>query len=162
MSRSSRCHPARRALHGEPRSRSIWSATRAFLPLANAATRPSPRRLELLRVQRYISSRTRRFARWRQSDFMTPDLRPDEDDVVIREKRGNPSSRYVLGTPSAPDQFAVRTRDAAVSQALSFARQQGVRAWFANADHEFALLGTFRKDPKERVKSSQVRSSAST
>jgi hypothetical protein len=71
---------------------------------------------------------------------------PEDGDVVVRQKRGNPSTVYLLGTPSAPDQFTLRTRDEAVSQALAFAKRQQVRAWFANGDDEFVLLGTFRKD----------------
>jgi hypothetical protein len=70
---------------------------------------------------------------------------PDKDDVVIRQERGNPPSLYLLGTPSAPDQFIVRTRDEAVSKALAFAKRAHVRAWFANHD-DFVLLGTFRKE----------------
>jgi len=34
---------------------------------------------------------------------------PDTGDVVIRQKRGNPSSVYLLGTPAVPDQFIVRS-----------------------------------------------------
>lgn len=71
--------------------------------------------------------------------------RPDTDDIVVRQKRGNPSPVYVLGTSSAPVQFQVRTRDEAVSQALAFAKRQHVRAWFAN-DDDFVLLGTFHDD----------------
>jgi hypothetical protein len=66
---------------------------------------------------------------------------PDNDDVVVRQKSVKPSV-YVLGMPSAPAQFQVRTRDEAVAQALAFAKHQHVRAWFA--DDEFVLLGTFR------------------
>ena len=68
---------------------------------------------------------------------------PDKDDVVIRQEHGNRSTVYLLGTPSTPDQFILRTRDQAVSQALAYARHQRVRAWFAKGDHGFVLLGTF-------------------
>ena len=71
--------------------------------------------------------------------------RPDDDDVVVQLKHGNPSAVYVLGTSAAPAQFQVRTREEAVSQALAFAKRQHVRAWFAN-DDGFVLLGTFRED----------------
>jgi hypothetical protein len=71
---------------------------------------------------------------------------PDKDDVVIRQKRGNPSTLYLLGTPSAPDQFIVRTRDGAVSKALAFAKHAHVRAWFVEGHDDFVLLGTFRKE----------------
>ena len=43
-------------------------------------------------------------------------MTPHTDDVVIRQKRGNPSTVFLLGTPAAPDQFILRTRDEAVSQ----------------------------------------------
>ena len=76
---------------------------------------------------------------------------PDNTDVVVRQKRGNPTA--VLGTLSAPAQFQVRTRDKAVGQALAFAKHQHMRAWFAN-DDDFVLLGTFRKDKVESARSS--------
>jgi hypothetical protein len=56
------------------------------------------------------------------------------------------------GTPSAPEQFILRTRDEAVSHALAFAKRHHVRAWFANEDDEFVLLGTFRKDNADPAK----------
>ena len=71
--------------------------------------------------------------------------RPDADDIVVRQKRGNPTAVYVLGTPSAPAQLQVGGRDEAVSHALAFAKRQHVRAWFAN-DDDLVLLGTFRGD----------------
>ena len=71
--------------------------------------------------------------------------RPDEDDVVVRQKRGNPSTVYVQHTTSAPDQFLYRTREEAVSQVLAFAKHAHVAAWFTNDEDDFVLLGTFRK-----------------
>ena len=71
-------------------------------------------------------------------------IHPDNDDVVVRERRGNPHAVYVLGTPAAPDQFSLRTREQAVTQAMAFARRQHVRAWFDNGDNTFLLLGTFK------------------
>lgn len=50
-------------------------------------------------------------------------------------------------SPDSDDgQFIVRTRDEAVSQAVEFAKRQRVRAWFANGDDTFVLLGTFRPE----------------
>lgn len=71
---------------------------------------------------------------------------PDNDDVVVRQERGNPSTVDLLGTPSAPDQFVVRTRDDAVAQALRFAKYQHVAAWFVENGTDAILLGTFRKE----------------
>jgi len=77
---------------------------------------------------------------------MVPRLVPEDGDVVVRQKRGNPSTVYLLGTPSAPDQFILRTRDEAVSQGLRFAKREQVRAWFDNGNGNFVLLGTFRNE----------------
>ena len=71
--------------------------------------------------------------------------RPDEDDVVVRQKRGNPSTVYVRHTTFAPDQCLYRTREEAVSQVLAFATHAHVAAWFTNDEDDFVLLGTFRK-----------------
>jgi hypothetical protein len=80
---------------------------------------------------------------------MLPRLHPEEGDAVVRQKHGKPSAVYSLGTLSAPEQFTLRIRDDAVSQALAFAKQH-VRAWFANEDGEFVLLGTFRNNGAEQ------------
>ena len=71
---------------------------------------------------------------------------PDKDDLVIRQKRSNPSTVFLLGIPAAPDQFILRTREKAVSQALAYAKHEHVRAWFAKGDEDFVLLGTFREE----------------
>ena len=72
-------------------------------------------------------------------------IHPDIDDVVVRQRRGNPDVVYALGTPTTPDQFSLHTREEAVTQAVAFARRQRVRAWFENGDNTFRLLGTFRR-----------------
>jgi hypothetical protein len=79
---------------------------------------------------------------------------PHHDDVIIRQKLGNPSTIYLLGTPSAPDQFILRTRDEAVSKAVAYAKHQKVRAWFAKGDEDFVLLGTFRDGELESTRPS--------
>ena len=79
---------------------------------------------------------------------------PDKNDVVIRQRHGNPFIVFVLGTLSTPDQFILRTRDEAVSQALAYAKRQHVRAWFAKGDDDFVLLGTFREEPAQPARSS--------
>jgi hypothetical protein len=71
---------------------------------------------------------------------------PHNDDVVVRQEHGNPSTVYLLGTPSAPDHFVVRTRDDAVAQALRFAKYQHMAAWFVEDGTDAILLGTFRKE----------------
>ena len=71
---------------------------------------------------------------------------PDNDDVVVRQGRGNPSVIFLFGTPSSPDQLSLQSRDEAVDQAVGFARHQRVRAWFAHGDGTFVLLATFRTE----------------
>ena len=72
-------------------------------------------------------------------------MMPDNDDIVVRKKSGNPSIVYLIGTIARPDQFPLRTRAEAVSQAVAFAKRRHVRAWF-NSDDTFVLLGTFREE----------------
>jgi len=79
---------------------------------------------------------------------------PDKNDVVIRQRHGNPSIVFVLGTPSTPDQVILRTRAEAVSHALAYARRQQVRAWFAKGDDDFVLLGTCREEHTQPARSS--------
>ena len=74
---------------------------------------------------------------------------PDDDDVVIHSKHGDLSTVYLLGTPTAPDQFILQTRDEAVSQAVAYAKHQHVRAWFARGEEDFVLLGTFREEQEQ-------------
>lgn len=77
-------------------------------------------------------------------------VHPDPDDVVIRQRHGNGSTVYLLGTPSALNQFILRTREEAVSHALAYATYQHVRAWFDDGHDNFVLLGTFRRDTTNR------------
>ena len=73
-------------------------------------------------------------------------IHPDKDDVVVRQRRGNPHTLYLLGTATTPDQVSLPTREEAVTQSVAFARRHRVRAWFDNGDNTFLLLGTFRED----------------
>ena len=72
------------------------------------------------------------------------------DDVVVPQRPGNPHVLYLLGTPATSDQFSIGTRDEAVTQAVAFARQQRVRAWFDNGDNSLLLLGTFSEEHERR------------
>jgi hypothetical protein len=74
-------------------------------------------------------------------------IQPDRDDVLVRQRRGNPHALYLLGTPATPDQFSLPTREEAVTLAVAFARQHRVRAWFDNGDNTFVLLASFREEP---------------
>jgi hypothetical protein len=73
-------------------------------------------------------------------------LNPSNDDVVIHARRGNSNVAYLLGTPATPDQLSFRSREKAVTRAVAFAKRQRVRAWFANGDDTYLLLGTFTRE----------------
>lgn len=85
---------------------------------------------------------------------MVARVAPDDGDVVVRQVTLKSTLVYVLHTTSAPVEVLLRTRDEAVAQALAFAKRQRVRAWFANGDDSFVLLGTFRKEEVEVARSS--------
>jgi hypothetical protein len=67
---------------------------------------------------------------------------PDKADILVRMKSGDSVAVYLIGTFAMPEQFLLQSRDEAVSQALAFARQRHVRAWF-NSDEMFVLLGNY-------------------
>ena len=46
---------------------------------------------------------------------------PEDGDVVLREEERKGKSVYVLHTAPGPDQYVLRSREAAVAQALRFA-----------------------------------------
>jgi hypothetical protein len=79
---------------------------------------------------------------------------PDNDDVVVRPKRGHPATIYLVGTFAGPEQFILRTHNEAVSQAVVYAKHQHVRAWFDDGNHDFRLLGTFRTERLEAARRS--------
>ena len=79
---------------------------------------------------------------------------PDHDDVVVASGADHGAAGYLLGTMSAPEQLMLRTRDEAVSHALGYARHQHVRAWYLNVDGSFALLATFREEPRPSIPAS--------
>jgi hypothetical protein len=81
-------------------------------------------------------------------------MHPHSDDVIVRQVRqeGAKSVIFLLGTSTAPDQFTVVSRDAAVSRALALAKHFHVRAWFANdtdPDARFVPLSTLQKETTE-------------
>src|SRR5271167_2594766 len=69
---------------------------------------------------------------------------PQDGDIVIREdtRRGKPI--YVLYTAPGADQYALRSREEAVAQALTFAKREQVRVWQTEGDYDFKLIEDFR------------------
>lgn len=71
---------------------------------------------------------------------------PEDGDIVIREVRRDGASVFVLHAAPGPDQFVVYTRAAAITQAVSVAKHESVRAWLMDGEHDFQLLENFRRD----------------
>jgi hypothetical protein len=71
---------------------------------------------------------------------------PEPRDVVVRQKRDDTKTVFLLGTRAAPNLFRFDTRDHAIAHAITFARTQRVRAWFENDETDFLPLDTFKAD----------------
>jgi hypothetical protein len=69
---------------------------------------------------------------------------PGDGDVVIRQERLEGTLVYVLHTAPGPDQYVLRSREAAVAQAVTFAKRESVRAWLTDEGHDFVLIEDFR------------------
>jgi len=63
--------------------------------------------------------------------------------VVVRLKRDDPRTVFLLGTRLAPNLFRFDTRDKAIAYAMAYAKSEQVRAWFAIDDTDFLLLSRF-------------------
>ena len=68
---------------------------------------------------------------------------PEPHDVVVRLKRDDPRTVFLLGTRLAPNLFRFDTRDKAIAYAMAYAKSEQVRAWFAIDDTDFLLLSRF-------------------
>jgi len=66
--------------------------------------------------------------------------RPEAGDVVVRQAMQEGSVVYVMRTVPGPDQFFLRTRQAAVERALAFAKRARVGAWFSNGEADIVRL----------------------
>jgi LPS sulfotransferase NodH len=68
----------------------------------------------------------------------------EEGDVVIRQDTRDGKRVFSLHAAAGADQFILHTRDAAIAQAIAFAKRHGVRVWMTNGNREFTLLENFR------------------
>lgn len=75
---------------------------------------------------------------------MEPPSTPEAGDVVIGQDTRDGLPIYVLHTADYPEQLVVRSHDAALHQARTFARRQRVRVWMTSGDHDFTLIEDFR------------------
>ncbi len=57
---------------------------------------------------------------------------PQDCDIVIRQKHRDGQWVFCLQSVPGPDQFVLPTRDAAVTEAVSFAKRLHVRAWLSD------------------------------
>lgn len=69
---------------------------------------------------------------------------PEDGDVVVREEEREGKRVYVLHTAPGADQYMLRSREEAVTQAVTFAKRQRVRAWLTDEGYDFMLLEDFR------------------
>jgi hypothetical protein len=65
---------------------------------------------------------------------------PTDGDVIVRRERRDGVLVYVLHIAPCPDQYVLRTRKEGAAQGLTFAKRQGVRAWFTDGGDAFVLL----------------------
>jgi hypothetical protein len=75
---------------------------------------------------------------------MLPALGPVNGDFVVRQKTRDRTLVYTLYTAPGPDQYLLHTREETVAQALTAAKRARVRAWFAQGEADFVLLGEFQ------------------
>lgn len=69
---------------------------------------------------------------------------PEDGDVVIRTEWQRDGRIYMLRNAPGPDQYLVRTREEAVTRAVTFAKRQQVRAWAIGAGRWSVLLADSR------------------
>lgn len=74
---------------------------------------------------------------------------PADGDVIVRRDRRDGTFVYVLHAAPGPDQYLLPTRKEGVAQALTFAKQRGVRAWLTDGggDAFVPLDSTGQVDP---------------
>lgn len=77
---------------------------------------------------------------------MTTHLPPADSDIVVRQETRDGGTVYVLHTAAGVDQYMLRSREDAVRQAVTFARLQGVRAWFAGRTQALVPLSDDRAE----------------
>jgi hypothetical protein len=69
---------------------------------------------------------------------------PEDGDVVVRPEWREHTLVYALNIAPGPDQYLRRSREEAITQALTFAKREHVRAWLSDEDYDFVLLEDFR------------------
>jgi len=68
---------------------------------------------------------------------------PEDGDIVIREGSRSSERVYILHRQPGPEQYVLRSRDEAISQATRFATSLGVRVWIADED-DYMLVADCR------------------
>jgi hypothetical protein len=76
---------------------------------------------------------------------MDPAPVPEDGDIVVRHEMRDSTRIYVLHTARGSDQILYRTRDAAIAQAVAFAKQHHVRVWIGTPERDYTLLENFRR-----------------
>ena len=90
-------------------------------------------------------SEMRRDVLSRLDDVLPPRSTPQNGDMVVREEHRDGTLVYVLHTAPGADQYVLRMREEAVSQAVTSAKRERVRAWLTDEGYDFTLLEDFRE-----------------
>ena len=70
---------------------------------------------------------------------------PEDGDIVVRQEKRCGTVVYVVHTAPGPDQYLLRTREAAVGQAVTLATRHHVRAWLTTDEsYDFVLVEDFQ------------------
>ena len=71
---------------------------------------------------------------------MAPRATLEDGDIAIRQDAPHGAVVYVLNAAPSVDQYAASACEAAVAQAVVFAKRQHVRVWLTDAECDFVLL----------------------
>ena len=69
---------------------------------------------------------------------------PEDGDIVVREEQRERTLVYVVHTAPGADQYVLRSREAAIGQAVTDAKRQHVREWLTDEGYDVVLLEDFR------------------
>ena len=69
---------------------------------------------------------------------------PENGDIVVRAETRRDALVYVLHRAPGADQDLFRNLDDAITQAVTLAKQEDVRAWLTDEGYDFVLLEDFR------------------
>ena len=79
----------------------------------------------------------------RKRDERKAGATPEDGDIVVRREKLEGRLVYVLHTFPGTAQYALRTREEAVTEAVGFAKRHNVGAWLSGEGEDWVLLSDF-------------------